>query len=44
MLPAPKRRQHSNTLRLMPAEFCMMTASFSPVKTYPAPPMSAASW
>ena len=32
----------SNTLRLMVTEFCMMSASFSPVNTNPAPPISAA--
>ena len=32
----------SNTLRLMVTEFCMISASFSPVNTNPAPPMSAA--
>src|ERR1017187_5185649 len=41
-LPAftPKCKQ----LRLMVAELCITSASCSPVKMYPAPPMSAASW
>ena len=35
-------RHTSRTFRLIVAELCMISASLSPVKTKPAPPMSAA--
>ena len=38
------RRACRATFRLIDAELCMTSASCSPVKMYPAPPISAASW